>query len=241
MTLGLSEERGRVRRRRRTFWTTLRWLIAIGLIVAAGTWSYDIGTDLARQDVAALEGQLSGTTEQAEGLRVQVDNLAAELARTRTALAQTRRDVPTPAERELLDIVQERRAAGVDPERIAFVVANVAPTRDCDLEPTTRRFIANVDGAAATGNDTVSFASNTIAVTAVGEPARDAGGSIVGWFDPAQPVKATFTHISGNRTTATGTLPLQHSVVVGKDEFRFSLVAGARSFIDVTADRCAFP
>lgn len=241
MTLGLSEERGRVRRRRRTFWGVFRWLAAMGVIAAAGTWSYDIGTDLARQDVALLEDQLSGTASEAEGLRVQVDELAAELARTRTTLAQLRGQVPTPAERGMLDIIKDRTAAGVDPERIAFVLGNVNPVRDCDLEPTTRRFIANVDGGGANANDTVSFASNTIAVTASGEPARDASGNPLGWFDTAQPITARFTHISGNVTTAKGALPLQHSVVVGTDEFRFTLAPGARSFIDVTADRCAFP
>ncbi len=241
MTLGLSEERGRVRRRRRNFWTLFRWAIGIGVVAAAGTWSYDIGTDLAQQDVAVLQGQLTGTLQQSEGLRVQVEELAAELARTRTELAQVRRQIPTPSERDMLDMIQDRADAGVAGDRIAFVIANVSPVRQCDVEPTTRRFIANVAGGGTNSNDTVSFADNTIAVTALGEAARDGTGELVGWYDPALPVAAKFTHISGDISTARGVLPLQHSVVVGDSEFRFTLTPGAQSFIDVTADRCAFP
>lgn len=241
MTMGLSEERGRVRRRRRAIWGFFRWVIAIGAIVAAGTWSYDIGTDLARQDVQILENSLTDTQQEAEGLRVQVGDLAAELSRVTSVLAQMERQVPDPEERAMLDLIEAREADGVDRDRIAFVLGSVADIRDCDAEPVTRRFIAKVAGGADNANDTVGFASNTITVTAIGQPARDAAGNIQGWFDPAEPLQATFTHISGLTTTAEGLLPLQHSVVVGDSEFQFTMIPGARSFVEVTADRCAFP
>ena len=39
----------------------------------------------------------------------------------------------------------------------------------------------------------------------------------------------------------SGILPLHHSVLLGEEEFRFTVVADEQSLVRVTTDRCALP
>ena len=50
-----------------------------------------------------------------------------------------------------------------------------------------------------------------------------------------------FIEIGGRATEATGTLPLQHSMVIGDREYRFAIRASNRSFVEVSSDVCAYP
>ncbi len=240
MTLGSWEDRGRTKRRRRVFGRLFVLALLVGAIAIAGTWSYDIGTTLARQDVTLLERQVAELSEQNDALRNERVGLDVEINAIRERERRLLAAAPNEQERAMLALIRAREEAGVDPERIKFVIEAVSNVRECDLEPVTRRFIANTEVRTGS-NDTVSFASNTVAVTAIGTAAKDAEGKPLGWFDPALPIKAAFTNIDGSSTVAEGVLPLQHSVVVRDQEYRFNLVAGERSFIAVTADRCQYP
>ena len=60
-------------------------------------------------------------------------------------------------------------------------------------------------------------------------------------FDPAKPVTVFFTRLGGETTSTVGVLPLHHAVVVGDLEYRFSVVAGSRSFAEVTGQSCVYP
>ncbi len=244
MTLGSWEERGRSRRRRRVVWRLLGLAVLVGAIGAAGAWSYDIGTTLARQEVTLLERKVGELSEQNETLRDDLLGLNTELAgereRGRQLAEAYERDTPDEQQQALLDLIRARQEAGVAAERIKFVIGAVGNVRECDLEPNTRRFVANTEFRTGS-NDTVSFANSTVTVTATGVAAKDSDGKPLGWFDPAAPIKAVFTYIDGARSVAEGVLPLQHSVVAGDSEYRFNLVAGERSFIRATADRCRYP
>ncbi|MHA1572092.1 MAG: hypothetical protein ACTSWM_09735, partial [Alphaproteobacteria bacterium] len=229
MTLGSWEERGRNKRRRRVYWRLFGVALLVGVIAIAGTWSYDIGTTLARQEVILLERKVSELTEKNETLRDDVLELNTELAgeKIRQEKLETayKRDTPNEQERSFLTLIRARQDAGVDLERLEFVIGAVSKVRECDLEPTTRRFVANTE--IRTGaNDTVSFADNSVTVTATGTAALDNLGKPLGWFDPAKPIKVVFTNIDGTRSLTESVLPIQHSVVAGNREYRFNLVAG---------------
>ena len=244
MTLGSWEERGRNRRRRRVYWRLFGVAMLVGVIAISGTWSYDIGTTLARHDVILLERKVSELNEKNESLRDEVFELNTALAGEKLRKEQLdtayKRNTPNEQERAFLTLIRERQEAGVDLKRLEFVIGAVSKVRACDLDPTTRRFIANTEFRSG-ANDTVSFANNSVTVTAIGAAAADSGGKLLGWFDPAKPLRVVFTHIDGTRTLAEGVLPIQHSVVAGNQEYRFNLVAGERSFVKVTADRCQYP
>lgn len=240
MTLGLWEERGRQRRKRRVWWTVVRWAFVLAIIVGAGVWSYDIGTTLARQDVIHLERRIAEINEVNARLRTQIAGLEAAVRTASERAARLTGDIPSAEDQELLNLVREKLEEGVPRERLAFVIVAADVERECPVDPVTKRFVVRTelhDG----GNESVSFADNTITVTASGELARNETGQAEAWFDPAKPVTAVFTHIGGQRSEAKGSLPLRHSVVVGDTEYRFNLVAGERSFVRVTADGCIYP
>ena len=87
----------------------------------------------------------------------------------------------------------------------------------------------------------MSFAENTITVTAEGRSATDEAGNPEAWFDPVHPITLSFTDIGGERADIKGTLPLHHAMVRGDTEYRFTVVTGDRAFVEVTAEGCAYP
>jgi hypothetical protein len=176
------------------------------------------------EEKARLQRDLAAATGQAEELRRRYES-----------------DVPTGAISELLRIARARLAAGVKPERLASVLSAAENARRCDERPATRRFIVRT-GPQRNPNDSAAFADRQIMVTASGVSSVDASGRPEGWFDPSKPLTVTFTRLGGAETTATGVLPIHHSVVIREVEYRFVVAIGdARGFVLATADSCAYP
>lgn len=243
MSLGLHENRQR--RRRRIWWGMTKWSLALALILASGAYSYRFGAQLAERDVVKAQERIDELTQEVAGLEQQSAALAIDLAKARETVAgwQTRyeNDVPTGFVREMMALVQQKLEAGADQERLAFLVAAADKPRVCDKQPETKRFIVSTELQSGGANDAVSFGDRTIAVTAMGEAAKDPYGNLEAWFDPEKPITVSFTHLGGKTVSAEGSLPLHHSVVSGDDEYRFTVLPGARGFLTVTADRCDHP
>ncbi|MPZ10362.1 MAG: hypothetical protein GEU89_09155 [Kiloniellaceae bacterium] len=243
MSLGLHENRQR--RRRRFWWAVSKWTLALVLVLAAGAYSYRFGTQLAEREVVRAEERIAELTMEVSGLQQQSAALATDLAQTREAIAawQARyeREVPKGFVREMMELVQKKLEAGADEERLAFLVSAADKPRNCDGQPETKRFIVTTELQSGGSNDSVSFGARAVTVTAVGAAAHDANGNLEAWFDPQKPLTVTFTQLGGKTVQAEGPLPLHHSVVAGNDEYRFSVLPGARGFLTVTADRCDYP
>lgn len=243
MTLGLNESRTRQRRQRR--WRLVRWLVALALLVGAGAFAYQTGSMLARQRVVELAGQIDRLEATIAELQDEKRRLNSQLeqAKLRAGNWRTRyeEEVPKGTRQELLSLVDERLEAGVQPERMAFILSKAGNARRCEGGPQTKRFL--VQTPISTGaNASVSFAEGAITVTAEGASATNAQGSPEAWYDPAEPVTVRFARLGGASTEASGKLPLHHSVVVGDDEHRFTVVDGERrGFVNVTWERCAYP
>src|SRR5690606_4668415 len=107
-------------------------------------------------------------------------------------------------------------------------------------EPQAKRFVVKTPVYSGP-HGTVSFGNGAITVTGEGEPAVSAAGEAEAWYDPGKPVKITFIEIGGKQTVKEGLLPIQHSMVLGNKEYRFTVAAGERSFISVTSDSCDYP
>ena len=243
MTLGLHESRLRQRRRRRL--AIIKWVFMLAVFAVLGFWAYRTGAFLAEQGVRELRGEIDRLTAALVDVRQEREALAAgiEAAREREAEWQNRyrQDVPTGTALEIFQLVQKRLEAGVAPDRLAFVVGATDAKDNCRGRPETRRFILPTPNSSG-GNDTVAFADGSIRITGQGESAIGAGGSPQGWYDPAKPVTIRFVQLGGRTSEATGALPLTHSVVQNKREYRFTIAAGdPRGFVYVTADDCAFP
>lgn len=241
MTLGLHDYE---RRRRRRFWiSTAKTLFLLAVMVGIGVFAYQVG-------IEQVKGRETGLREENAQLKARVQELdrsvatlqaTAHSATVKATELETRlqRELPQGELAELAKLVAERLASGVDPHRLAFVINETRMPRNCD-SPESKRFILPTPLYRGS-NTAVGFADGTVTISGEGAAARNAEGKTEGWFDPQQPVSIRFTEIGGRQTEATGMLPLQHSVVIGNTEHRFMVAAGAKSFVEVTTERCPFP
>jgi hypothetical protein len=235
----------RRRRRRRFFLRLLRVLVVLALFVASLGYAYQIGLSQKAAEVERLRDDLSRmqmTGESMAGRSAQAMERAEQIARAMAELeARYHAEVPEGELRDILDLVRAKKAQGVPGERIAFVLGAVTRERECDPEVTTRRFLVQTPiggGAAAV----VAFADNRITVTGNGVSARNAQNQPEAWFDPAQPVELRFGLLGGASDTASGVLPLSHSLVVDGRAWRFTAKPGQqRGFLEITGQSCAYP
>lgn len=244
MSLGLSDNRNRLRRRRQVFGFFFRWGLVLAVGLGVGLWAKDIGTEIANQEVRVLEGRLSDVSTQSATLRSEIAGLTAALHTERDRADEWRKryetDVPNPQEAEILAAARQRIEAGISTDRLTAVIGITRDDVACETLGDTKRFIVNNEIQSG-ANGAVSFAGGAITITASGEAARNANGQPVGWFDPARPVVAVFSHLGGETFQTEGLLPLHHAVAVGDTEYRFSLLAGTQAFIQVTGEACPFP
>lgn len=232
------------RRYRQRFWGGLiRLVVFVGLVVTAAVVSYQYG-------IEDLESQVRGYQQEIHTLETRQDrleqgnaNLRVEVERAKLAIEEWQRrytaDVPSGDRRAILDLVTESLGAGIDPERLIFLIRSAENVRDCESVETKRFLIKTpiYEGA----NTSVSFAGEAIALTGMGESETTADGLPQAWYDPRKAVTITLTRIDGETREVSGVLPLQESMVHAGVEHRFLLRPGARGFVQVAAERCAYP
>lgn len=243
MSSGFRESRLRHRRQRRL--KVLKWLVVVGFFVGLGALSYKSGSELAKQEVVHLQKEVERRDRTIEGFVKDMGKLKAELEaaklRERDLRVRYERDVPTAVRKKLLTMIDRRLGEGIRSDRLAFVINNVANKRNCDDRSVTRRFIVQTPISAG-AHGAVSFADNTITVTAEGVSATDGVGKPEAWFDAAKPVSVHFTRIGGKTTNVSGVLPVHHSIAVAGTEHAFTVTDGdTRGFVKVSWQRCAYP
>ena len=241
MSLGLYDYD---RRRRRRVWGRLiRFGFFLLLLGGIAVFAYQAGIErrIAREaglqeNIDELNGALAEVQHYAAGLEGELQEARDQY----DALNQRyEAEVPTGVLRGLVEQVAGRLDDGTDPGRLSFYIDSAGPPHDCS-EPATRSFFMATplwNGP----NTSAAFADGRIIVTGLGENALDAGGQAQPEFDPTQDVTLTFTTIDGEETSVAGRLPLQHALVMGDREYRFSVTEGLTSMVDVTADSCPFP
>jgi len=147
--------------------------------------------------------------------------------------------------RELVSLLREQLDNGVNPERLEFVIRSARPPTNCS-SPEISKFVVKTPtykGAKSElniGKDEVSGAAHVV-ISAIGSSAKNSKGQSEAWFDLAKPIKVSFVNAEGKKSVKKRVLPFQHSVVSMGREYRFSLEAGARSFIKVNYDSCDYP
>lgn len=226
------------RERRKRFWSGLfKFAVFLGLIGATAYYAYEAGTRLSAQEIADLKGEierLSLSEQETVARATEMEQALTEAQQTAEDYRQRYETVAPEEVRGVLEQVREKMAEGLSPDRLAFVVSQAHPPREC-TEAETRRFIAkteNYDGA----NTWVRF-DDVVTVSGTG---RAANGGREQWFDPAEPVTVTFSPLGGDADEVQGSLPIQHSMVVKNKEYRFTATPGSRGFIEVTADWCDY-
>ena len=241
MTLGRYDYERRYRRR---VWTVFgKFGLLAAVVLGIGLFAYQMGIEqLKGRDVTLREENATLSRQKAEFelLASQMQH-AARTAEARSAELEARlqREVPTGDLARLAQLVADRLKGGLDANRLAFVISQAQTPRNC--QPAEGKRFTLSTPLLKGGTRGVTFGNGTITVTGEGQSAHNAQGNAESWFDPAQPVTIKITGIGGKGTTATGVLPLHQSLIIDSNEYRFTFAAGQRSFVDVTADRCAYP
>lgn len=238
---------GRRRRaqRRKLLWNVTRLLLVAALLVFFAVAGYEAGRSenahlLERQDedLAAaaarnleLAERLAEVEEEAERLESQLQSLRLDYAA----------NVPPADLKPLLSLLQSRLRAGIDRERLAFVIEQAGRERNCQPGVENGRLLVRTPVSTVLDN-AVAFADRRITVSGDGRPARDAAGEPLDWFDPAGPVTLRFLTIYGDLSRAAGRLPLVHSVILNDREWLFQAMAASEpGYINITAQSCAYP
>jgi len=239
MSLGLHENRQR--RRRRFRWGLARWVVGLAAIAAVGAFAYDVGSRQNIHRMDELRAQIEDMSTRQQSLQTQNTELQASVLiveeQLRAAQQQVQDGVPSGPLAELLAEVRKKLEAGVQFERLKFLIDAAAIGPSCDDTPATKRFMVQTPLFSGT-NDSAGFADGAITVTARGASKSNAQGQVEAWFDPGQPVTLTFARLGGAATEVSGRLPLYAAVVVGDSEHRFSAVSGPQGFVQVTGTRC---
>lgn len=232
------------RRYRRRLWGgIIRFAVVAGMLAAAAFVSYQAGIEELDSNVRGYQQEIHELESKQNALEQETANLRVAAERARLAVEEWERrysaDVATGPRRRLLELLGERLNAGVSPDRLAFLIQAAEEPRKCQPVE-SKRFLVRTplhDGK----NTVVSFADDSIVVTGTGVPATTADGLVQAWFDPAEPITVVITRIDGKSQEITGKLPLHGSIIQGGAEHRFQLRAGANGFVQVAAERCAYP
>ncbi|MCY3753433.1 MAG: hypothetical protein OXG99_05000 [Alphaproteobacteria bacterium] len=242
MAIGLKEGRRMAARARR--WTLVKRVMLLVALLAIAVFAYETGATRTQYRIERLEERLAAQDAAIARLEAEKEELdrrrLAAVQNEMTLQARYDRNVPTGKRKEVFELLLERIDAGLEEERITFLLREAEAEPDCDPEPVTKRFVLATplhDGA----NASAQFAEGTITVTGEGQAELTEAGLPEAWFDPAAPVMLRFTAIGGDATEARGKLPLDHSLRLAGDEYRFAARAGPRSFVHITALRCDFP
>ena len=241
MSLGLSDDRNRRRRRKQVLGSLFRWGLVLAVGLGVGVWAHQTGNEIAQERADELQQQLATQTEETEKLHLEIAGLQAALRTERDKVArwQSRYEADVPGEREraIVAAVRKRLDEGISPERLQTVIEIARDDVACEPIGDTKRFFVNNEISRG-ANDSVTFAGGAITITGDGKAARNENNQPEAWFDKNEPVTLNFIHLGSGGAEVTGILPLQQSVAVGDVEYRFTAVAGARSFVQITGQRC---
>lgn len=227
----------RASERRRKF-----FFVAFGLFCLAAV-SYWWGGEHVRSSEVAYKQQALKLQEERAMLEQAITTLRSDVQSTQVRHQQMEAkylaEVPQGEFKTLTDLVKKQLDAGIKPQRLAFVIEAARPPKNC-TEPVVKRFVVKTPIYSGP-HGSVAFGNGVVTVTGEGQSAISPSGQKEAWYDPGKPVKIVFVEIGGKETVKEGLLPIQHSLVVGSKEYRFTVAAGDRSFISVTSDSCDYP
>jgi cell division protein FtsB len=231
----------RRRRRRLVYWRLVRFFSALAAVAMVGGYGYQVGVSVTQARNEKLEGDLVRFQQSNLDLRDELATTAQRSSQFEAALGELRQryaaEVPQGEVADLVASIRKQLAAGVEPERLAFLISAAAQAQACDSQPVTKRFMPRTP--VTTGPVSFVRFDERITITGTGEPARNDEGLSEAWYDPASPIHLEFQTAGGATASIDGVVPLAHHMVVDGREYRFSIVASASHFVEITAQACA--
>jgi len=229
--------RNRNRSQMKRFLSVVLFVILVFLL---GIW---LGKGRAGGERVFLETQLEEKTQKITQLQDEIMQSRANAQTAEMRYTQLQNDVlkELPFDGPLRDLIEQLRLRldeGVNPERLSFAIKAARPPQNC-TDPKIKRFVLSTP--VYQGPDSQVEIDENVFVTGEGVSAKNENGSPEAWYNPAKPIKMTFSSKQGKTKTKKGTLPFSDTMVVGDKEYRFTLSEGARSFLKVTYDHCDYP
>lgn len=220
----------------------MNFAVFCGVVFLSGGIGFWLGGQSAAEEVIKLKTENKSLTTQYDELQDSLTELRAEAQTANTRFEQIKKEyaelVPEGPMQDLMALLRQQLDKGMDPQRMAFFIRSARPPTGC-VEPDVKRFVLSTP--AYKGPDSVvSVADGAIKISGTGNSARNDKGQPEAWFDPAQPVTVYFKSANGTDKKRS-TLPIQHSVVSGNREYRFTIEEGTRSFAKVVFDSCSYP
>lgn len=232
------------RRRRSVIQRTVHQAFTVLACVAVLALAYNFGQNHGNAEFYANRNELVELRNSKIEMEKQIVNLRAETLTAQTRLQELEKqyqaDIGDTNIRSFNRLLRERLASGVKPERLQQVIAATSNTRNCS-SPETKRFIVATPLSKNDKSSQVTFGSGLITITANGASATNPNGGRESWFDPKQPVNIQFNVRDGKAVTKTAPLPIEHSVIQGSTEYRFTVNPSSRSYAEVVADQCVYP
>jgi len=231
------------RYRRRFLMVVVKTTLFLAFLMSVGLFSYQTGVQQFEARNLDQQARVETLAGQVGELELQVAKLtqAGVNAESRATRCEERlvQETPKAEKAQLLSLLSSRLAAGISAERLAFVISHTENERQCD-QPTMKRLVIN-SPLSRSATQSVSFFNGFVTVSGDGQPARDANNNPEAWFDPTKPVVVRIVTHGGEESVVTGVMPLHHSVVVDKTQYRFTIVGGTKSYAEVTIDKCPYP
>lgn len=238
--LGLSEKK-RAQQRRVQFF---KWVFYLLILAAIGVYGYYEGQAESDRRVADIEIEVVGLIKENDRLSLQArDALNKQdeaLAEARSWRSRFENEIPKGIHMEILKLIEQRLADGLEGERLLSLISVAQNSSNCDGTPEVKRFIVDTSISQNPANS-VRIVKGAVLVAGFGASAMAADGKPEAWYDPQKPVKITFTHVGGKTETVESILPVHKNMLIGANEYRFSIVPGKQSFAQVSATRCDFP
>jgi len=132
----------RRRRRRLLYWRVLRLLVMVMAVTGIGAYAYQVGVSASQVRTEKLEADLVRFQQSNLDLRDRLALSAQRSGQAEAALDELRRRyaerVPQGEVAELLTQLQAQLQAGVEPERLAFLIEAAGATDSCAGAPVTR-------------------------------------------------------------------------------------------------------
>jgi len=230
MSLGLARRKEIQKRRAQRLWAIIRFIFIMFILIGVGYFAYDTGTEIAKRDLNVWKDKYELAASENEQLRV-------DMGKNEASLEQMQRLVPNDEIRDLLDVVNKKSTEGVAVSRMQNVIGGLTRNEECSDRSDVKRFIVGTLVNTQT-TSTVSFERGLITISGRGSSEINENGNPEAWFDTAKPVTMTFALPGGDSQEKAGILPVYHTMVVKDQEYRFSITAGNRSFVNVTLLKC---
>lgn len=229
-------ERRYQRRKRRGFF---KFLFIVAALVVLALFSYQMGVEQVKGRDASLREDKEQLSRRKAELELLVGQLrgAARTAEARSAELEQRlaREVPQGDLAKLGKMVAERLAAGVTMDRLSFLITSAQNLHRC--QPMDTKRLQPATPVQKSADRAISYGNNSLIVLGEAQALKDSSGA----YDPNQPVTLHIIPQGMKEVTAVGLLPLRASVVVENTEFQFTAFSSGRTFIEVRAERCAYP